>query len=222
MRDEIRLLLPQNVEGEESLDLTRAGPLYSEEEAAVEHAVERRRSEFRAGRDCARRALRHLGCENRALPARSDRTVMWPEGVVGSITHTDDYAAAVVARVRHWPGLGIDAESRYRAGRELWPLIASEDEIEWFGAAGDTRLAIDRATLLFSAKESFYKAQYCITAKWVDFDEVRFRATLRGFEIELLTDLAGVGHRGRRFAGVFHEDAMRVVTLVALRASELE
>jgi 4'-phosphopantetheinyl transferase EntD len=39
-----------------------------------------------------------------------DRTPVWPDGVVGSITHTGDFAAAAVAWAADIAGLGIDSE----------------------------------------------------------------------------------------------------------------
>jgi hypothetical protein len=90
-------------------------PLYEEEARCVERAVEKRRHEFRAGRHCARAALRTLGLPAGPIPRRTDRAPGWPVGSVGSITHTGDLAsglaAAVVAPDSVALGLGVDAES---------------------------------------------------------------------------------------------------------------
>ncbi|HZP44660.1 MAG TPA: 4'-phosphopantetheinyl transferase superfamily protein [Candidatus Binataceae bacterium] len=184
---------------------------------AVATAAESRRLEFRAGRDCARRALLELNYPIQPLRRRADRTVEWPEGVVGSVTHTRDYAAAVVARSCDWGGIGIDAELSDGANDpKLWRLIATPEEITWVAAQGER--AAFSATLLFSAKEAFYKAQYCLTARWVNFDEARFHLTPGGFEIELLIDLPRVGKRGSRLSGSYCEDEARIVTFLALPA----
>lgn len=216
MRNLFQKILLPNLKAAELLDFACASPLLEEEKVAISTAVEQRREEFRAGRDCARRALAQLGYERQALPAQIDRTVRWPQGSVGSLTHTNGYAAAVVARVEHWGGLGIDAELEDRVAPELWRHIAGKEEIDWFSEERDPLRAARRATLLFSAKEAFYKAQYCITAKWLNFEQVRFHLTGAGFAIELLINLPGVGTRGSRINGRFCEDNPRVVTLVAL------
>ena len=218
LRAHVRALLPAAVAGAELLSFVDAGQLFVEEEAAIVKAVTSRRLEFRAGRDCARRALNQLGYSSQALPRRGDRTVEWPTGLVGSVTHTRDYGAAVVARSCDWGGVGIDAE--LKAGVDdprLWQVIATPDEIAWLSSKGERAVAY--ATLLFSAKEAFYKAQYCLTAQWVNFDEARFHLSGTGFEIELLIDLPGVGKRGSHVTGSYCEDEPRILTLVALPPS---
>jgi 4'-phosphopantetheinyl transferase EntD len=215
MRGEIQALLPAGVVAAELLTFSDAGQLFVEEEQAVLRAVESRRQEFRAGRDCARRALSQLGYSGAVLPIRPDRTVEWPPGIVGSITHTRDYAAAVAARSCDWGGVGIDAEVRSGVDDpKLWRYITTPEEFAWLGTLGDRAAAY--ATLLFSAKEAFYKAQYCLTARWLNFGDGQFHLTESGFEIELMVDLPRVGSRGSRLNGRHCEDEARVVTLVAL------
>ncbi|WP_158300908.1 4'-phosphopantetheinyl transferase [Chromobacterium sp. ATCC 53434] len=74
-------------------------------------AVARRKAAYLAGRYCAMQALSQAGhplpCE---LPIGEDRSPVWPAGLVGSITHTEGLAAAVVASAGDARGLGIDAE----------------------------------------------------------------------------------------------------------------
>jgi enterobactin synthetase component D len=214
-RSSIRGLLPPRTAGAELLDFSAADQLLADEEAAIASAAPSRRLEFRAGRHCSRQALTLLGYPAQALPRRADRSVEWPLGIVGSVTHTHGYAAAVVARSADWRGIGIDAELRNGAeDPKLWPLIATAEEIAWL-ASKEGDLAT-YATLLFSAKEAFYKAQYCLTQQLLNFNEARFHLAETGFEIELLIDLREVGRRGSRIRGSYCFDGARVLTLVAL------
>ena len=49
-----------------------------------------------------------------------DRAPIWPDRVVGSITHTGDFAAAAVAWAADIAGLGIDSEQAIdRAGLKM-------------------------------------------------------------------------------------------------------
>jgi 4'-phosphopantetheinyl transferase EntD len=145
--------------------------LDSSERAAVAGAVETRAREFAAGRLCARRALAELGLE-RPVRAAPDRQPIWPEGVVGSITHTQGYAAAVVAPRPVLAALGLDTERAGRVKPELWPKICVDEEIAWLESLDREEQAVG-ATLIFAAKEAFYKCQYPSTRQWLNFGDVR-------------------------------------------------
>jgi len=200
MRKELLALFPPGVAGAELTCLERAGPLLDEERAGLERAGPKRLREFAAGRHCAREALAALGEPRAPLPRRPDRQPAWPRGIIGSISHSSDYCAAVVARTSTCAALGFDAEEWGRVGPELWSRIATPPELAWLRAQGSD--AARCATLLFSAKEAFYKAQYPLSATFVGFEDVGFQAGPDGaFEIELLREVPRVGRAGARFAG---------------------
>jgi 4'-phosphopantetheinyl transferase EntD len=138
------------------------------------------------------------------LPTESDRSVRWPEAAFGSITHADNYCAAVAALRSNVRGIGLDAEVRTRVHRKLWKQIAGEHEIAWLDRAQHEQEALLHAALLFSGKETFYKAQFCVTKAWVGFHDAAFR--LLGpeqFEIELLVDVTDAFAKGTRFSGKY-------------------
>ncbi len=201
MRAEIRALLPYGVEGAERLQPAQAAPLFPEERASIAKAVEKRQIEFALGRTCAREALKRLGVAPQPLLQQSDRSVAWPEGFVGSITHADGYVAALAAPRSTVLGLGIDAELKTRVQDKLWKHIATEREIAWLKLATDEDAACLRATSLFSAKEAFYKAQYCISQAWVGFHDVELTFEDHTFEVELSVDVAGLAAQGARYRG---------------------
>src|SRR5271170_2846494 len=60
-------------------------------------AVPKRVQEFTAGRLCARRALAEFGIVDFPIKVADDRRPIWPDSMVGSITHTAGFCAAVVA-----------------------------------------------------------------------------------------------------------------------------
>jgi 4'-phosphopantetheinyl transferase EntD len=142
-----------------------------QEALCVAQARPKRRQEFAAGRDCARRALRALGIADAPMLINDDRTPQWPDGIVGSITHTGGYCAAAVARRSRFRGIGIDAEGLNVVEPQLWPDICTTEELAWLMTRpAEQRMAL--ATLMFSAKEAFYKSQYAVTGRWVAFHEV--------------------------------------------------
>lgn len=140
-------------------------PLFPEEEALVSRAVEKRRREFTAGRSCARRALARLGWADFPVVAGPRREPVWPAGVSGSITHCNGYCAAAVALQADMRGIGIDAEVRAPLPAGVTEMVCTEGERRWAaGLPGD-----HWTTLVFSAKESVYKAWYPVAGRWLDY-----------------------------------------------------
>src|SRR5437867_13394741 len=91
----------------------------AELERTLDFAPKRLR-EYCAGRLCARRALAELGISGHSLRHGQDRRPVWPQGVVGSITHTDSFCAAVVARKGPLRAIGLDAEGVCKVTSEIW------------------------------------------------------------------------------------------------------
>src|SRR5688500_17157468 len=81
-------------------------------EPTLERAVTRRQMQFRAGRYCAMKAMEALDPQFAGHHVRRGATgaPVWPLGLAGSITHTDDFASAVVASTATAVSLGIDTE----------------------------------------------------------------------------------------------------------------
>lgn len=165
-------------------DDAATGELLGEEETAVANSLEKRRREFAQGRACAREAMRRLGVEPAPIPARADRAPIWPEGIVGTITHTAGLVAAAVARTSEVVALGMDAESRARPLKTgLERFIRTEAERD----ACRLPLELDPVRLVFSAKESIHKCVAPMSRIRLNFHEVElefdvarasFRATL--------------------------------------------
>ena len=120
---------------------------------ALRTAVPKRQSEYLAGRLCAAHALRAMG-----LPETvgiNDRAPVWPQGAVGSISHSDNRAIAVVSR--DLAGLGVDVEPLMTAAqaKDVRDIVLTAAET----TRGPRHLSPEAfLTLAFSAKESVYKA----------------------------------------------------------------
>ncbi len=145
--------------------------LYAEEEAIVSGAVAKRRDEFTTARWCARQAMARLGrAPAPVLPGRQGEP-QWPAGLVGSITHCAGYRAAVLAEAAAIQTVGIDAEPNEPLPFGLLETVALPAEQQMIATllAGHPRVSWDR--LLFSAKESVYKAWFPLTARWLDFED---------------------------------------------------
>lgn len=162
--------------------------LFPAEEGCVAAAVERRRREYTTTRHCARRALAALGVGPVAIPRGPDGAPQWPGGVVGSLTHCAGYRAAVVAREDDLAALGIDAEPHVSLPDGVLDVVSTPGERDRLRELASAHPQTHWDTLLFSAKESVYKAFAPLTGRWLDFREAavtfdpggRFVARLSG------------------------------------------
>ncbi len=173
-----------------------------------------RLAEFAAGRACARKALADVGIEAPSLPIGPGRAPAWPEGVRGSITHTRDYRGAVAARTRDLGGaaLGIDADSTGRVTTKLWSRLFVDAEIDYLGHIEDVADTDRMATVMFSAKEAFYKAQYPLTEAWVGFGDVRITVEPDRLILEPFSDLDALRSLNWPIQARWHCDDSLVLT----------
>ncbi|MGA5470498.1 4'-phosphopantetheinyl transferase family protein [Streptomyces arboris] len=148
------------------------GTLFPEEEALVARSVRKRRNDFATARACARRAMGRLGLEPVAVLHGKRGMPLWPEGIVGSLTHCDGYRAAALARAADVLSLGVDAEPHAQLPEGVGELVVRPSERERFAGppAGEAG-GIHWDRLLFSAKESVFKTWYPLTLTELDFDE---------------------------------------------------
>jgi 4'-phosphopantetheinyl transferase EntD len=182
-------LFPEGVVAAEMRAAGDVSLLAPEEASIVASAVPKRVGEFAAGRLCARRALAEFGIENFALEAAGDRQPIWPEGFVGSITHTEGMYAAVVAERRLLRAIGVDTEAAESVKPELWPRILVAAEWQWLASLERAEHAA-AATLIFSAKEAAYKCQYPLTGERLSFSDLEVTVTERGPERGVLQVMA--------------------------------
>ncbi|PWY48748.1 4'-phosphopantetheinyl transferase [Pseudomonas sp. RW409] len=182
----------------------------------IQRSVHTRRVEYLAGRYCARQALGQLGAATWAVGRKADGAPDWPEGVLGSLSHTEERVIACVAWQSEWSGLGIDIEKI--VGTEM--LLSLEhlvftqtDKLQM--QASHLNL-LETATLIFSAKEAFYKFIHPQTSARLDFKDVSLQALdSDGFTIELHKDLGAPWRKGRRVRGSYLFESNHVITLIA-------
>ncbi|MEU2712004.1 4'-phosphopantetheinyl transferase superfamily protein [Streptomyces sp. NPDC007205] len=169
----IEVLLPESVVAVEAHgdDPLWDAPLYPEEAVLVERAVDKRRREFAAVRGCARRAMEKLGVPAQPVLSSERGAPRWPAGLIGSMTHCDGYGAAALARAGDLASLGIDAEPHGPLPEGVGPAVFLPAEGERLARLAGQRPAVHWDRILFSAKESVYKAWFPLTRLWLDFSE---------------------------------------------------
>ncbi|WP_089103864.1 4'-phosphopantetheinyl transferase family protein [Streptomyces hyaluromycini] len=171
--------------------------LFPEELALIASAVPRRRAEFTTARVCARRALARLGVAAAPILSGAQREPIWPDGVVGSITHCAGYRAAAIGRSTRFTTIGIDVEPNEPLPGGLLEHVSLPQERGRQTRADGTHL--DR--LLFSAKESAYKAWFPLARRWLGFEQAAITLESDGtFDVELLVAGPVKGFRGRWLA----------------------
>lgn len=179
----------------------------------------KRQTEHLAGRLCARQALLGLTGIPDVPAVGADRAPQWPAGTVGSITHSDGWAAALVGHASLWRGLGLDAETLLQPARSerLARQILTPGEQER-GAALPLEQRAWLVTLVFSLKESLFKALYPLVRQRFYFQDAELlewsadgQARLR-----LLTPLAADWPAGAELEGQFAQLEERLLTLVGI------
>jgi 4'-phosphopantetheinyl transferase EntD len=145
--------------------------LFPEERAALEHSVEKRRNEYVTARACARAALAALGLPPSPILNGERGEPLWPEGVVGSITHCAGYRACALARAGELAAVGIDAEPDQPLPEGVLPRVARTEELPRLVELARAEPAVSWDRLLFSAKEAVYKVWFPLAGCWLGFED---------------------------------------------------
>ena len=194
--------------------------LLPEEQPFVKKACKKRVGDFATGRYCARRALAGLGLPECAITVAPNRAPNWPNGIVGSITHTDGFVAAVVGRAHDYRSVGLDSQ-RVKQGRitpGMARLILQPSEFPLV----DSGERDERLNLVFCAKESLYKCLNPLVNKFFGFECARVVSVddrKRKFVIELTEDLSADYGKGFRLAGQYVVNEGVLTTLLYLTSS---
>ncbi len=194
-----------------------ASQLLPGEVQLIRHAVAKRKREFTAGRVLARLLLTRLGvAPGFELLMDDDRAPRWPEGFVGSITHVERWAAVAVARTDQAISLGCDLEVDQPLAQEEWSVVCGPRELAWLEAQPRERRG-RLAKLLFSAKETVYKAQYPLTRTVLEFGDVEVEIDAGGGFETMLETISGPRHRGSVLRGRWRADGGLIATAMTIR-----
>lgn len=128
----------------------------------------RRRSEFAQGRACLHGLLEEMG-ETQKVGSAEDRSPIWPDGFVGSLSHSDAWIWGCVARQNDLLSIGIDTElvASSTLRQDVQDTVATDSE--WSLVRQSVLTPEETFTLVFSAKEAFYKCWYPLVKTYFDF-----------------------------------------------------
>lgn len=138
------------------------------------NAVPKRKAEFLAGRYSAKqlaRALEISRVDSIEVKIGLHREPIWPLGLKGSITHNGSTAICLMSKSPQVCSLGIDIETIMSEdlARNISSQICNKQEVQLL--LSQEIIKRKAITLIFSAKESIFKALYSKVGKYFDFDE---------------------------------------------------
>ena len=163
-------MLPEGCGASVGVVSTQAEPFeYVKEGELLENASLARSNEFIEGRRCAREALAQVGYIAGALLPNADGLPEWPCGAIASISHSRGLCCAVAASVEGMPCLGLDLEKTNRLSPQAVARVLHPQEVDFVGE----NQAL--ASLIFSAKEAFFKAQFPVWGVHANFSDLALR-----------------------------------------------
>ncbi len=133
-----------------------------------------RKEHYRSGRICAGEVLSKLGTLGQpVLRDPQTREPLWPEGISGAITHSGNWAAAAAGKTSEVSGIGIDLEDLERqVDSRISRHVCIPEEQKWLQECGEDFLE-QYLKIIFSAKESIFKAFFPYTRTYLHFHDAR-------------------------------------------------
>nr|WP_299242965.1 4'-phosphopantetheinyl transferase superfamily protein [uncultured Halomonas sp.] len=187
---------------------------------SIRQAAPKRRAEFLAGRLCAREASKRLMGSPTIPGIDENKAPLWPQGLVGSITHSGTLAAAIVASAHHYQSIGLDAEAMMNIQRaeRLAPRILTPVERDWLDA-----LPLERrgafVTQVFSLKESLFKALFPLVGVrfyFQDAELAQWEPESSQVSLRLLKNLSLAWPAGSRVQGQYTLLDSHLLSVIAL------
>ena len=186
---------------------------------SIKSAVIKRRAEFLAGRLMAVIALEHIGIKQGNIPIGHNRMPIWPEEYVGSITHSSELALAVASPKQNILFTGIDCEEIFSpsTAENISSELLSSNELELFNSS---KLNFSLyCTIVFSAKESLFKALYPYVGKYFDFrvaELIEINPNIGKFKIKINQTLNNSNIiKGLEFSGRIEICQSYVLTIIS-------
>lgn len=152
----------------------------------IAKSVIKRKAEFLAGRYAALQCFKKLRtvinmhehfsfADNFDLQIGMHRYPLWPQKFIGSISHTNSSACALVTSIDNYQGVGIDIEDWLPSSsyNQIAPLVLAGNDYSIVRNFSHVKhLSFQRIlTLIFSAKESLFKALYPSVGHYFDFKD---------------------------------------------------
>lgn len=166
-----------------------------------------RLEQFRAGRFCAVKACEKIGINLTSLAIKDNRAPLWPEKIVGSISHTKDMAICIVSKEAISVGVDIENIMTNERWNKIKSKIVSDDEET---IANQNSI---NPTIIFSAKESLYKLINPLVNVYFDFLEAQIKNISNdSFALELKSKKQELEIKNGIYQGHFIKFENKIIT----------
>ena len=177
----------------------------------------KRRAEFSLGRYCAHRALSKFKLEAEPILRNPDtREPCWPGSVRGSITHSENLAAAAVGLDKDISGVGIDMENLSRnINFNIRRHVCVETELKYLESLSPDQAYRD-IRIIFSAKESIFKCLFPISRTYLYFQDatVTINEKNSDFSFILSKECVGITPEGFQHYGKYSIEENMLLTSI--------
>lgn len=140
---------------------------------SIIRSVRKRQAEFIAGRYMTKQCFKLMTPQEYEIDIGDHREPIWPIEYVGAISHTSNQAIALVSKRTDYHYIGLDIENflDYKIAKQIATDIHNRCELLLFSECG---INDETATsIIFSAKESLFKATFSYIGKHFGFECAR-------------------------------------------------
>nr|WP_227555522.1 4'-phosphopantetheinyl transferase superfamily protein [Acinetobacter nosocomialis] len=158
------------------VDLSKTQHLHIDQQ--LEHPLKiaqariERKNEYLCGRVLAQAVLNHHFSLNQPITSMHEHLPIWPSHVLGSISHSQNKLIVGLSNNALYLGIDIEHWVTSEFAKESAHLILTPSEFDlWKNKAAEFFDFARYVSLIFSIKESLYKAIYPTAKQYIDFLE---------------------------------------------------
>lgn len=183
----------------------------------IQNSVFKRQAEYLAGRKMAQTALEKFNITNVNISIGKHRCPQWPKGINAAISHSSNTAVCIAAKDIDHQYVGIDVEpiiSNSTMKKISKSIINTNEKALLMKHSLHENVAF---TIIFSAKESLFKALYPSVGHYFEFDvadTLHICTKTNQIIIKLTVDLSPNLQKGRLFKGYFTINNHSVTTYI--------
>lgn len=158
------------------LDLSKMHHLHIDQQ--LEHPLKiaqarvERKNEYLCGRVLAQAVLSHHFGLDQSITSMHEHLPIWPSHVLGSISHSQNKLIVALSNNANYLGIDIEHWVTSEFAQESAHLVLTPSEFDlWKSKAAEFFDFARYVSLIFSVKESLYKAVYPTAKQYIDFLE---------------------------------------------------
>jgi len=157
-----------------------------------------RQAQFLAGRIAAKNALQAISHTPENIAIGKHREPLWPKGIIGSISHSNHVSIATAqVKTEQTKGCGLDIQTIFNQeeSTKVLPIILSQQDQASFNKHKNHFYENQLATLIFSAKESYFKTVFNQVKEYFDFNAVSIQSIdLQNKQVILISNASSPIH----------------------------